>query len=51
MQKFRYIFLSVLLVMSGLLLAACGGEQAADAADNLRGGLNSRADLTFPLGM
>lgn len=50
MKNFKCLILGLLLVLSGLLLIACGADKTDDSTDYLRGAV-SRADLTFPLGM
>lgn len=50
MKNFKYLILGLLLVLSGLLLMACGADKTDGGTDNLRGAV-SRADLTFPQGM
>lgn len=50
MKNLKCLILGLLLVLSGLLLMACGADKTDDSTDYLRGAV-SRADLTFPLGM
>ena len=50
MKNFKCLVLGLRLVLSGLLLMACGADKTDGGTDNLRGAVG-RADLTFPQGM